>query len=69
MNFDDDEDNLDVLKGNFREYCEPRKNIKHLRHIFFTRVDQIKLCHVCDRFEKQAKMLICTTNRQVNNVV
>ena len=28
---------LDVLKESFRKYCEPRKNVTYLRHIFFTR--------------------------------
>ncbi len=26
-----------MLKEKFREYCEPRKNITYLRHMFFTR--------------------------------
>ncbi len=34
MDFDDDVDDFDVLKEKFREYCEPRKNIMYLRHMF-----------------------------------
>ncbi len=34
---DDAVDDFDVLKEKFREYCEPRKNITYLRHMFFTR--------------------------------
>ncbi|RXN08425.1 retrotransposon-like family member retr-1 [Labeo rohita] len=37
MDFDDDVDDFEVLKEKFREYCEPRKNITYLRHMFFTR--------------------------------
>ncbi|KAI2666787.1 Retrovirus-related Pol polyprotein from transposon 17.6 [Labeo rohita] len=37
MDFDDDVDDFEVLKEKFREYCEPRKNISYLRHMFFTR--------------------------------
>lgn len=37
MDFDDDVDDLDVLKRKFQEYCEPRKNITYMRHLFFTR--------------------------------
>lgn len=37
MDFDDDEDDLETLKEKFREYCEPRKNITYIRHMFFTR--------------------------------
>lgn len=37
IDFDDDVDDFEVLKEKFREYCEPRKNITYLRHIFFPR--------------------------------
>ncbi|XP_069103751.1 uncharacterized protein [Argopecten irradians] len=32
-----DKEKLDVLKTKFYEYCEPRKNLTYLRHLFFTR--------------------------------
>lgn len=38
MDFDDDVDDLEILKDKFRQYCEPRRNITYLRHVFFTRV-------------------------------
>lgn len=33
----DDADKIDVLKTRFKEYCEPRKNLTYIRHVFFTR--------------------------------
>lgn len=41
MEFDDDVydvDDVDILKEKFWQYCEPRRNITYLRHVFFTRV-------------------------------
>lgn len=38
MDFDEDVDGFNGLKDMFRDYCEPRKNITYLRHVFFTRV-------------------------------
>ena len=38
MDFDEDVDGFTGLKELFRDYCEPRKNITYLRHVFFTRV-------------------------------
>lgn len=36
--FEDAEvDKLDALKKKFKDYCEPRKNITNIRHLFFTR--------------------------------
>ena len=32
----DDRENIDVLKTKFKEYCEPRKNLTYIRHVFFT---------------------------------
>jgi hypothetical protein len=29
---------FDVLKTKFKEYCEPRKNLTYIRHVFFTRI-------------------------------
>ncbi|KAL1281342.1 hypothetical protein QQF64_000145 [Cirrhinus molitorella] len=40
--FDDDVDDFEVLKEKFREYCEPRKNITYLRHMFFRRAQGLK---------------------------
>ncbi|CAL9700809.1 unnamed protein product [Knipowitschia caucasica] len=37
MEFEGDDEDIDELKGKFREYCEPRKNITYIRHLFFTR--------------------------------
>lgn len=38
IDFDDEEEeDIEVLKEKFRAYCEPRKNITYLRHMFFTR--------------------------------
>lgn len=34
---EDEEEDIEVLKERFRVYCEPRKNITYLRHMFFTR--------------------------------
>lgn len=36
--FDKDVDGYDGLKDLFKNYCEPRKNITYLRHVFFTRL-------------------------------
>jgi hypothetical protein len=33
----DDREKIDVLKTKFKEYCEPRKNLTYIRHVFFTR--------------------------------
>jgi hypothetical protein len=33
----DDREKIDVLKTKFKEYCEPRKNLSYIRHVFFTR--------------------------------
>ena len=32
-----DIEKIDVLKTKFKEYCEPRKNLTYIRHVFFTR--------------------------------
>lgn len=40
MDFYEDVDGFSGLKEFFREYCEPRKNIAYLRHVFFTRVQE-----------------------------
>lgn len=32
-----EKDKLDVLKKKFKDYCEPRKNVTYIRHLFFTR--------------------------------
>lgn len=37
MEFGEGELDLNALKESFRKYCEPRKNVTYLRHIFFTR--------------------------------
>ena len=37
MEFEEDEEDIEALKEKFRVYCEPRKNITYLRHMFFTR--------------------------------
>ncbi|KAK3084719.1 hypothetical protein FSP39_017965 [Pinctada imbricata] len=34
---DDDKDKIEPLITKFKEYCEPRKNLTYLRHVFFTR--------------------------------
>lgn len=34
---DDEKDKIAVLKKKFQDYCEPRKNLTYLRHMFFTR--------------------------------
>ncbi|CAC5390157.1 unnamed protein product [Mytilus coruscus] len=33
----DDKEKIDVLKDKFKGYCEPRKNLTYIRHVFFTR--------------------------------
>ncbi|CAG2201421.1 unnamed protein product [Mytilus edulis] len=33
----DDKEKIDVLKDRFKVYCEPRKNLTYIRHVFFTR--------------------------------
>ncbi|XP_056017509.1 uncharacterized protein K02A2.6-like [Ostrea edulis] len=33
----DDVHKIEVLKTKFKEYCEPRKNLTYIRHVFFTR--------------------------------
>ena len=35
--FDDDVDDFETLKELFAKYCEPRKNMTYLRHLFFIR--------------------------------
>lgn len=35
MDFDDDVDDLDVLKEKFQQYCEPRRNITYHNTNFF----------------------------------
>lgn len=38
LHFDEEEKNdIDVLKEKFRTYCEPRKNLPYIRHMFFAR--------------------------------
>lgn len=38
MDFEEEEANdYEVLKEKFKRYCEPRKNLTYLRHMFFTR--------------------------------
>lgn len=34
---EDDKDKIDVLKDMFKNYCEPRKNLTYIRHVFNTR--------------------------------
>ena len=36
--FEIDIEKIDVLKTKFKEYCEPRKNLTYIRHVFFTRI-------------------------------
>ncbi|XP_061170579.1 uncharacterized protein K02A2.6-like [Saccostrea echinata] len=38
---EDDVEKLDVLIENFQKYVEPRKNLTYVRHIFFTRKQEI----------------------------
>ena len=33
----DDGEKIDVLKTKFKAYCEPRKNLTYIQHVFFTR--------------------------------
>jgi hypothetical protein len=33
----EDVEKIAVLKTKFKEYCEPRKNLTYIRHVFFTR--------------------------------
>ena len=37
----EDKKKLDKVKEKFLQYCEPRKNLTYLRHLFFTRSQQI----------------------------
>ncbi|KAJ0009566.1 hypothetical protein NQD34_001268 [Periophthalmus magnuspinnatus] len=37
---EDEEDKIAVLKKKFQEYCEPRKNLPYIRHMFFTRAQK-----------------------------
>lgn len=34
---DDEKDKIEVLKKKFQDYCEPRRTLPRLRHMFFTR--------------------------------
>lgn len=34
----DERDKIAPLKQKFQDYCEPRKNLPYIRHMFFTRV-------------------------------
>ena len=33
---DGEKDKIDMLKKKFEDYCEPRKNLPYVRHMFFT---------------------------------
>ncbi|CAJ1049307.1 uncharacterized protein K02A2.6-like [Xyrichtys novacula] len=37
---DAEKDKIAVLKSKFKEYCEPRKNLTYIRHVFFTRAQK-----------------------------
>lgn len=37
---DAEKDKIEVLKEKFKEYCEPRKNLPYIRHMFFTRAQK-----------------------------
>lgn len=34
---DDEKDKIEVLKKKFQDYCEPRRTLPRIRHVFFTR--------------------------------
>jgi len=34
---DDDKDKIEILKDNFKQYCEPSNNLAYTRHVFNTR--------------------------------
>lgn len=37
---DDERDKIEVVKRKFKDYCEPRKNLPYIQHMFFPRAQK-----------------------------
>lgn len=72
MVFEDDEEDIEVLKNKFQEYCEPRKNITYLRHMFFTRSpakNESIDAYVTDLKNKDCEFVLLTDSLIIDRIV